>query len=199
MSKWSYIKGIITVYPFGRCNNEKEYILKQVLNHLPKVTGSEEDMFVDIIPEHTYSMSSNADEYGNHSNLGVGYFDNFETKCIYHIILTGNFRDRTVYETNKEFQKWLCRLVKRIGIEDIFVRIYGNNIITSEGKHLTVEEGYNEECAVKLFDEIILNDPKPYSQLYESPSWSDENSHNWCEHLMYRQSEIPYEGEYEED
>ena len=48
MSNWTYVMGQIIVAPMGRTQNEKEYILKTVLDHLPLVTGSEEDMQVYI-------------------------------------------------------------------------------------------------------------------------------------------------------
>lgn len=46
MSYWTYINGTITVSPMGRTQPEKRYILETVLNHLPRVTGSEGDMNV---------------------------------------------------------------------------------------------------------------------------------------------------------
>lgn len=41
MSWWTYINGSIVVYPMGRTQPEKKYILDTVLAHLPLVTGSE--------------------------------------------------------------------------------------------------------------------------------------------------------------
>lgn len=49
MSYWTYINGTITVCPMGRTQPEKRYILETVLNHLPRVTGSEGDIDVYII------------------------------------------------------------------------------------------------------------------------------------------------------
>lgn len=48
MSSWTYINGTITVRPMGRTQPEKRYILETVLNHLPRVTGSEGDMNIYI-------------------------------------------------------------------------------------------------------------------------------------------------------
>ena len=48
MSHWSYIQGVITVQPMGQTQPQKRYILETVLNHLPRVTGSEGDMDVYI-------------------------------------------------------------------------------------------------------------------------------------------------------
>lgn len=57
MSCWSYITGWVQVQPMGRTQEEKDYILKTVLNHLPVVQGSEEDMYVHIIKAGGYDMS----------------------------------------------------------------------------------------------------------------------------------------------
>lgn len=68
MSMWTYVNGTITVNPMGRTNEEKEYILKTVLNHLPLVTGSEEDMNIYIIPKKGYNSSCSTDEFGEKTN-----------------------------------------------------------------------------------------------------------------------------------
>lgn len=49
MSEWTYCEGYIEVTPFGRTQEEKEFILKTILNHLPIVDGSEEPMYTHII------------------------------------------------------------------------------------------------------------------------------------------------------
>lgn len=46
MSSWIYINDTITVHPMGGTQPERRYILETVLNHLPRVTGSEGDMNV---------------------------------------------------------------------------------------------------------------------------------------------------------
>ena len=49
MSFWTYVHGTIEVTPMGRTQAEKTYILNTVLEHLPHVTGSEEDMNVYVL------------------------------------------------------------------------------------------------------------------------------------------------------
>ena len=41
MSFWSYVRGMIEVYPMGRTQAEMRYILETVLSHLPPVTEYE--------------------------------------------------------------------------------------------------------------------------------------------------------------
>lgn len=40
---WTYVQGLIELGAPGRTQAEKDYILQTVINHLPKVTGSEGD------------------------------------------------------------------------------------------------------------------------------------------------------------
>ena len=68
MSYWTYINGTITVRPMGRTQPEKRYILETVLNHLPRVTGSEGDMNTYIIQKNGYNSSCSCDEFGEVTN-----------------------------------------------------------------------------------------------------------------------------------
>ena len=167
MSSWTYINGVITVYPLGRTQAEKRYILDTVLSHLPKVTGSERDMNTYVIQKNGYNSSCSHDEFGQYSNLGNGYKWNsghpsFETQDNYMIIVDAALRDREFEETLKEFTNWLCRLSKRVGIEDILVRV----------------KGYDKE--------YIFKDRESYNKMFEDPSWcNDTGEPNWCEFMMY--------------
>ena len=68
MSWWTHIRGMITVSPMGRTQAEKRYILETVLEHLPRVTGSEGDMDVHIVQRSGYNLSSSHDEFGMRTN-----------------------------------------------------------------------------------------------------------------------------------
>lgn len=48
MSHWTYIHGAIEVHVPGRTQAECTYVLQTVLNHLPKVYGSEGDMEIYV-------------------------------------------------------------------------------------------------------------------------------------------------------
>ena len=160
MSSWTHIMGTIKVCPLGRTQEEMEYILKTVLNHLPKVTGSERDMNVHIVRADGYSMSSSDNEFGEPIPM--------EMQDNYFLLVEGNFRDRKLDETYREFQKWLCRLSKRVLVYDVFVKIndyYGYKTITNQNEY--------------------------YTDMFEYPSWSknknfDCTEMNWCEYLMWK-------------
>lgn len=172
MSLWTYVDGIITVSPMGRTQAEKRYILETVLNHLPLVTGSEKDMDVHIVQKSGYNSSCSCDEYGDHTNNLIDRYGNhsyrkgwLQTQDEYILIVDASLRDRCFSETFREFMKWLCRLSKRISIENILVKI----------------KSYDKEY-------IINNDyDSPYYQMFEHPSWSEESDGEpcWAEHLMW--------------
>lgn len=171
LSSWTYINGVIQVSPFGRCQAEKRYILDMVLSHLPKVSGSERDMNVYVIQKEGYNLSSTHDEFGQWSNLGNGHSwygrRDFNTQDNYLIVVNGSLRDRIFEETLKEFNKWLCRLAKRIYVDEILVEVkaYGKS--------------------------YIFKNHEPYYEMLEDPSWCNDNSTgepNWCEAFMYERA-----------
>ena len=138
MSFWCYVNGTVTVRPMGRTQAEKRYILDTVLEHLPIVTGSEADMNVYVIQKNGYSSSCSHDEFGEiTNNLVDSYGDrsrergSLETQDEYILVVDGSFRDREFDQTYREFVKWLCRLGKRIRIEDALVEVkeYGKSTI----------------------------------------------------------------------
>jgi len=174
MSFWTYINGTITVEPMGRTQAEKRYILETILNHLPLVTGSEKDMNVYIIQKNGANSFSSCDEYGEHTNNLVDQYGchDYKTGWLnvqreYILVVNGSFRDRVFNETFREFMNWLCRLAKRVSINNILVRIQGQD------KQYVI----NDNCG---WD-------SPYSQMEEHPSWSKESNGEpcWVEHLMW--------------
>lgn len=164
MSAWTYIEGVITTVPMGRTQPEKRYILDTILEHMPKVTGSEGDMHVHVIQKHGYNSSSSHNEFGE----WIPGQDN-RTQTDYLIVLEAALRDRYFEETLRELNKWLNRFAKRAGIETILVKLSGYGMSTWQRK------------------EIIISNPKPYEKMMEWPSWSDRSGGEpaWCEYLMW--------------
>lgn len=132
MSMWTHINGIIEVEPMGRTQAEMTYILDTVLSHLPLVTGSERNMNIQVLQKPAYCRSSNFDEFGNRTNNLIDNFGRADRhngwrreQETYFVIVSGDFRDRYFNETLREFVEWLCRLAKRVRIEDVMVEIRG--------------------------------------------------------------------------
>ena len=128
MSYWTYINGTITVRPMGRTQPEKRYILETVLNHLPRVTGSEGDMNTYIIQKNGYNSSCSCDEFGEVTNNLTDWYGNkshtrgaLRTQDEYILVVNAALRDREFEQTYREFMKWFVRLCKRVGCEDVLV------------------------------------------------------------------------------
>ena len=161
MSYWTYISGVITVFPMGRTQPEKRYILDTALEHLPKVTGSERDMYVHVVQKHGYNGSCSCNEFGEWIPGELHH-----TQDEYFLVVEAELRDRTFDETKRELMKWLMRLGKRVDICDIMVKL----------------EAYGRK--------LIISNPKPYRHLCEWPSWTDKSGGEpmWCEYLMWDQA-----------
>lgn len=164
MSWWTYINGFIEVEPAGWTQPEKRYILETVLAHLPKVTGSEKDMFVHIVQKEGYSGSSNFNEFYEPVRR-----DDFETQDCYYLVLEGTLRDRMFNETLHELNKFLNRLAKRLYVDDILIRLSGhercNNIVRRK--------------------EIIISNVNAYEGMYECNTSSCDCEHPWWEYLLW--------------
>ena len=116
MSSWTYVRGLIEVGVPGRTQAEKDYILQTVIDHLPKVTGSEVDMSI-------YTIRANGhDSWSNHDELDHLNWD-FKTQSQYFLVLDGSLRDRHYEETFKELNKFLNRLSKRLLVVSMQVQV----------------------------------------------------------------------------
>ena len=156
MSFWTYVNGMIEVRPVGCTQPEKRYILETVLAHLPKVTGSEEDMKIHIVQKEGYSGSANFNEF-----LETVYRGDIKTQDYYYLVLEGQFRDRMYEQTFCELNKFLNRLAKRIYVDDILIRLTGWN------------------------KETIISNPDPYQNMYEYRAYSNKDEPAWWEYLLW--------------
>ena len=183
MSWWTYVHGTVVVRPMGRTQAEKRYILETVLDHLPIVTGSERDMNIYIVQKKGDNSSSSHDEFGQMTNNLVDRYGNrsykrgwLRTQDEYILVVDGALRDRMFDRTFREFQKWLCRLAKRIDVEDVMVEIKG------WGKSTVIRNSRIEKDSI--YETV-------YGQMFENPTWMHDykkfgtREPNWCEYLMW--------------
>lgn len=117
MSNWTYVQGLIELDVPGRTQAEKKYILQTVIDHLPKVTGSERSMNIYTIQTAGHDSWQNFDEFYNR-------VEDFRTQSRYFLVLDGNLRDRHYKDTFKELNKFLNRLGKRLMVDSVYVRLY---------------------------------------------------------------------------
>lgn len=159
MSYWTYVNGVITVEPMGRTQYEKRYILETILDHLPKVTGSEEDMNITILEKKSGASSScNCNEFGEY--IRYRRYSWPSTYEQYMVVIDGAFRDRMFDDTLHELNKFLNRLGKRVYVNDILVELHGQD------------------------KKLIISDAEPYRQMEEGPSWCNGEP-AWAEYLMW--------------
>lgn len=128
MSAWTYVWGTVSVCPPGDGQRAKDFVIGEVIDHLPRVTGSEGDMHVEIVRRPGSNSSSNHDEFGMASDLGGngwGYGKGrwFGVQDTYDLLLSGHLRDRYWDDTLREFCRWMSRLAKRVCVEDMLVRL----------------------------------------------------------------------------
>lgn len=167
MSWWTYATGWIRVLVPGRTQAEKDYIIKTVLNHLPIVKGSEEEMYIHTFAASGHDECDCQDEYGMRTNnlkhWNYGFKDQrhgvMELQNHYYIFVEGNFRDTYYKEQYRQLIKWITRLSKRLCVEEV---------------DISFSDGFNCSCR-------ITND-----------FWDCHDSDdNWCDHLFWRDN--PYE------
>lgn len=137
MSSWTHVQGLIELDVPGRTQAEKNYILQTVIDHLPKVTGSEKPMNVYTIQTAGYDSWQNFDEFYNR-------VEDFKTQSRYFLVLDGNLRDRYYEDTFKELNKFLNRLGKRLMVDSVRVRLYNY-----ERSHIFTNKN---DCYGKMFE-----------------------------------------------
>ncbi len=182
MSNWVQIKGSVFLSVQGRTQHEKDYILNTVLDHLPIVSGSEKDMKPFIIrdndpnsfkthDEHGFITNNLTDRYGD-KNYRSGWLQQSDR---YILTIWASLRDRLFEESFREFQKWLCRLAKRIYIESVLVSIDGYSKIEKKYKTYIINTepdsfGYLENS---------------YGKMFEYPRRNKDDEPAWYEYLMW--------------
>ena len=122
-------------------------------------------MYTHIIKAGGHSHSTNVDEFGTRNkrlcidnHYGYRYVQDH-----YYIFIEGAFRDRGFSETYRQIIKWLVRLSKR------------TIVITTD---VNVRGGYDDR------EERIYYKDSEFADLYDMPSWLDNNSHNWTEKIL---------------
>lgn len=137
MSSWTCVQGLIELDVPGRTQAEKNYILQTVIDHLPKVTGSEKSMNIYTIQTAGHDSWQNFDEFYNR-------VEDFRTQSRYFLVLDGNLRDRHYEDTFKELNKFLNRLGKRLMVDSVYVRLYNY-----EHSHIFTNKN---DCYGKMFE-----------------------------------------------
>lgn len=127
MSYWTHVRGIIELETFGRTSAESIFRAQTVIDHLPRITGSEGpvDYYLNLVKG--YNVSGNCDEFMNHSNLynPDSYFRTIEHQTKMLLTINGDLRDRYIEDTIKETTKMLTRLSTRLWCQSCLISING--------------------------------------------------------------------------
>lgn len=173
MSRWAYVKGLVTVRSEGRTQPECRYVLETVLDHLPIVTGSEGNMTVHIVQAEGHSSSQSTNEFWEYTEAMRShpwYADGswLDVQDRYLLVLEGHLRDKEFEETKREVTKWLTRLAKRLLICDVYVKVW---------------DGWSKS--------VVIDDVRPYEDMYEE--WyephSGVNHKRWVDYLLWERVE----------
>lgn len=128
MSKWVQIIGTIEVNTFASSDAESIFIAQTVVNHLPKITGSENDVEYYLTLKKGHNTSSSWDEFDVPSNLyNNSCFHRHEIQTRVLITLRGSLRDRELKETLRETTKTLNRLSSRLWVDNCLVSVRDYN------------------------------------------------------------------------
>lgn len=126
MSSWTYVHGMAEIDVPARTTAEAIFKAQTIVDHLPRITGSEGPAQWVVAPVKSWPSSSNTDELGHLSNLGErerwgDYYFKRQTRML--LTLEGDLRDRYFEETLCETTKCLARLSSRVWVEHCLVRV----------------------------------------------------------------------------
>lgn len=194
MSIWSYINGTVTVDIDGISQAHGEYILKETLSHLPDVipylsTERQFDIFINqpIVCNNSdshdeFMVCASKPKYNieNMNRFAVPnnyrYHDGWiERNSTFILTIHGSFRDCTFTDCLKAFNKWLTRLAKRVWVNDVFIRIIGEeNIVTTDS------DGYPKYIEKDI---VLTDDSYAYGSMYEYFGKENEDKCNWTQYM----------------
>ncbi len=101
------------------------YIAQTVVNHLPKIHGSEQCASFYLNELKGFENSSDVDEFNNHSNLmrGENECNLFEWQPKILITVNGALRDADFKQALRDTTKMLARLSSRLWVTNCLIRL----------------------------------------------------------------------------
>lgn len=125
MSIWSFVSGVIKVETFSRSDPEAMFIAQAVVDHLPRIDGSEGCAKFYLNRIYGCNTSSNADEFLHRSNLRRGENDLglFEWQTRILITVNGALRDADFGHALKDTIKMLARLSSRLWVANCLISV----------------------------------------------------------------------------
>lgn len=161
MSVWSYVSGVIEVDTFADSDAEAMFLAQTVIDHLPKIDGSEHCAKFYLNKIQGYETSSNVDEFRQRSNLRRGghYLGLFKWQTRILITINGSLRDADFEHALKDTTRMLARLSSRLSVMSCLVSVL------SEGR------------------QFIFNNPD-WILNRKDTGWADKLRINWRDYLL---------------
>ena len=140
MSNWTHINGLVKVNSCKDTQADIDYAVAKAIERLPKVTGSEMDMTVTIVPVDDVTVTTWDDETDEEVQL----------KQEFYLVLRGELRDRVFNETLHELNKFMNRLAKRIWVREALIKIN-----TWNKEYIINDSKFYDSLAFYDYDESI--------------------------------------------
>ena len=121
MSIWTNVYGVVVLDTFANTTHQAVYMAKCILDHLPKIKGSEGPIDIFINQPTQPNIFTSDDELWAKSNLLEDY--SFDINSIVVLTLYGNLRDIYAKETLVDITKWLNRLSSRVHVSSVHLTI----------------------------------------------------------------------------
>ena len=117
MSSWTYVRGFAVTVSYGN-QKQKNIYLNQVIDSIPKATGSEGP--IELITVQVPGYDSVAYVHNKKGDV-----ERIVSQSQYYIVFHGNLRDREFKQTKDEVKKMLDEIAIYLRIEDIYVLVKG--------------------------------------------------------------------------
>ena len=100
MSNWTGIYGVLDVDLRGYAESERDLVIQEIIEGLPKISGSNGECYICINKKATYKNCNS-----------------------YFLIMSGKMRDKILKETRKETEMFLEELSKKLWVNNVLISV----------------------------------------------------------------------------
>lgn len=138
---------------FWKNTGRKEVFVRYCVGSPSESNWFRGDMNIYCIQKNGYPESCSYTEFGEQKPFKTL---STEMQSEYILVVDGNLRDRKFAQTYREFIKWLVRLSKRLGVEEVLVEI-------KDHAKYSLIQNRNQG-----------NNGEPFSEIFEMVSWVEK-------------------------
>lgn len=185
MSMWTHTRGVLVINCFyGATQQYKDDIVDEIVRNAPKVTGSENDLEIQVV--RALGDNGFCAEWFYDIQDQKEYQVTYYQQQRYTLILNGDYRDREYAQTKEEFEKLLDYLARRLDVDTCLVNLYADyrdpEVYTEKTKlfnGLTIEDinDYDADYEINAADELDFpEDEEYYQKVYDE--WVENGGKN---------------------